>query len=292
MSPVVNNGDTTYQYLKEPQYKQSFSKFMVWYNSMPKMVVQRNVGKSFRYAFAKELRQTPSKLSQFQLRFCNRLSPEMLSADAGFEYNSTKFVIGVSPFLNYFSNYIYLNPSSEHDRLYGNGNQVYYYTQCEVFRYGTEIHAHYQLLKPLQVGISGEYVYSEQLSGEKKRFTLPFSPPASVILNAKYQKQRIQFVENAYLFVDYKLAAPQNNIVPPEETTEGYQVINMGLGGDVKLRNQKLTISLQVQNLLNTKYFNHTSYYRLINVPEPGRNFIVNISIPFSGELKINTINL
>ena len=138
----------------------------------------------------------------------------------------------------------------------------------------------------MQVGIIGEYVYSEQLSGEKKGFTLPFSPPASVILNVKYQKQKITFIENAYVSVDCKLAAPQNNIVPPEEKTDGYQVINIGLGGDVKLKNQKVSISLQVQNLFNTKYFNHTSYYRLINVPEPGINFIINISIPFSGKIK------
>ena len=96
----------------------------------------------------------------------------------------------------------------------------------------------------------------------------------------------MKFVENAYLSIDYKLTAPQNNIVPPEEITNGYQVINIGFGGDVKLKKQKLTLSLQVQNLLNTKYFNHTSYYRLINVPEPGRNFILNISIPFSGKIK------
>jgi iron complex outermembrane receptor protein len=131
----------------------------------------------------------------------------------------------------------------------------------------------------------GEYVYSEQQTGEKKGFTLPFSPPASAILNVKYQKPKVKFIENAYLSVDYKLTAPQNNIVPPEEKTDGYQLINVGLGGDVKLKNQKIAISLQVQNLLNNKYFNHTSYYRLINVPEPGRNFIINIAIPFSGKI-------
>ncbi|MBN2820490.1 MAG: TonB-dependent receptor, partial [Bacteroidales bacterium] len=71
-----------------------------------------------------------------------------------------------------------------------------------------------------------------------------------------------------------------------EESTDGYQLINLGFGGEIKLGNQKLDISFQVQNLLNEKYFNHTSYYRLINVPESGRNFILNISIPFSGKLK------
>ena len=129
-------------------------------------------------------------------------------------------------------------------------------------------------------------MYSEQMTGEKKGFTLPFSPPASAIFNIKYQKQKIKFVENAYLSLDYRVTAPQNNIVPPEETTNGYQIVNLGLGGDIVFKNQRISISIQVQNLFNTKYFNHTNYYRLINVPEPGRNFIVNISMPFSGKIK------
>jgi iron complex outermembrane receptor protein len=133
----------------------------------------------------------------------------------------------------------------------------------------------------LQLGIVGEYVYSKQLSGEKKGFTLPFSPPASGIFNIKYQRAKIMFVKNAYLSLDYRMTAAQYNIVPPEEVTKGYQVINIGLGGDISIYKQKIKLSMQIQNLLNTKYFNHTSYYRLINVPEAGRNFIANISIPF-----------
>jgi iron complex outermembrane receptor protein len=137
------------------------------------------------------------------------------------------------------------------------------------------------------LGVIGEYVYSEQLSGEKEGFTLPFSPPASAIFNVKYQRQRLSFIENAYISFDYRITAAQNRIVPPEETTDGYQVINIGFGGGINLKKQTINISFQVQNLLNTKYFNHTSYYRLINVPEPGRNFIINISIPFSVKSKL-----
>jgi len=83
------------------------------------------------------------------------------------------------------------------------------------------------------------------------------------------------------LSLDYKLTAPQNNIVPPEETTDGYQVVNLRLGGTIQSQTVKYGISFQVQNVLNTKYFDHTSYYRLINVPEQGRNFIANLSASF-----------
>ena len=97
-------------------------------------------------------------------------------------------------------------------------------------------------------------------------------------------------IEKAFLSLDYRVTAAQNNVVPPEVKTKGYQLINLGLGGDLYFGHQQVNINAQVQNLFNTKYFNHTSYYRLINVPEAGRNFIVNISIPFSGKLKQNRI--
>ena len=131
------------------------------------------------------------------------------------------------------------------------------------------------------MGVLGEYVYSEQISGEKKGFTLPFSPPASAILNLKYRKPKLMVLNDAYVSLDYRLTAAQNKIVPPEEQTDGYQVANISFGGNVNAGRQKLEFSMQVQNLLNSKYFNHTSYYRLINIPEAGRNFVMNVSIPF-----------
>ncbi len=291
-SPVDKNGETSMQYLQRSgNINRGFSN-LTWsagYNYNPgKWSYKANMGKSFRMPIAKELSANGVNYHRFSYEVGNaELSPEIsYQLDAGIEYNSKKFAIGTTPFLNYFTNYIYLNPSSEHDRLYGNGNQVFYYTQSNVLRYGTELHAHYELFQSLQIGIIGEYVYSEQMSGEKKGFTLPFSPPPSGIFNIKYHKQKIEIIENAYMSIDYRITATQNNIVPPEKTTDGYQIINLGLGGNIILKNQKLSITMQVQNLLNNKYFNHTSYYRLINVPEAGRNFIINVSIPFSGKIK------
>lgn len=291
-SPIYESGDTLYQRLQRAdEISRNFSNF-TWslgynYNS-DKWSYKLNVGKSFRMPIAKELGANGINYHRFSYEVGNAdLSPEIsYQFDAGIEYSSKKFAIGASPFANYFSNYIYLNPTSKYDRLYGFGNQVFEYTQTQVLRLGGELHAHYEISKHFQLGLIGEYVYAEQLSGEKKGYTLPFAPPASAIFNVKYQKPKIAFVSNAYASLDYRLTASQNNIVPPEEPTDGFQVFNLGIGGDVMLKGKKIDVALQVQNILNTKYFNHTSYYRLINVPEAGRNFILNISIPFSVKMK------
>lgn len=287
-SPVETETGTAMEYLQRaPALSKHFSSFSwgVGYNyNTDNLTAKANLGKSFRMPISKELAANGVNYHHFSYEVGNPdLSPEVsYQFDGGAEFHHQNFAIGVTPFVNYFSNYIYLNPTSEHDRLYGNGNQVFYYTQSRVFRWGGEIHSHVELTENWQLGLMTDYVYSVQLSGEKKGFTLPFSPPASGLLNLKYSRIKFAGVLNPWFSVDYRLTLRQDNIVPPEEKTPGSSVFNVSLGGNLKISQQLVSIALQVQNLLNTKYFNHTSYYRLINVPEPGRNVVLNVSIPFT----------
>ena len=43
----------------------------------------------------------------------------------------------------------------------------------------------------------------------------------------------------------------------------------------------RLNVALHADNLLNRRYYDHTSYYRLIDVPEPGRNISVKVGLEF-----------
>jgi iron complex outermembrane recepter protein len=288
-SPVENETDTVWQFLhRAPALNRNFSSWS-WsagYNSNTEhLSFKLNAGKSFRMPLAKELAANGVNYHHFSYETGNPdLSPESsYQLDAGLSWHSRKFALGITPFINYFSNYIFLNPGFEHDRLYGNGNQVFNYTQSEVFRFGGEIHAHYDFIPQLTFGFIFNYVYSEQLSGAKKGFTLPFSPPASSVINLRYQPNQILFLKNPYASVDCKIVAAQHSIVPPEVKTPGFQVVHLNFGADFLPGNHPVSVSLQIQNLLNEKYFNHTSYYRLINLPEPGRNLVLNVNIPFGG---------
>ncbi len=293
LSPLTNEPASEYRHLQRAHHIDRRFSSISWsagYNlNLERWSFKSNIGKSFRMPIAKELAANGVNYHQFSYEVGNPdLSPEMAYQwDIGADYVYNRLSAGISPFVNYFTNYIYLNPTSEHDRLYGNGNQVFYYMQSRVLRYGAEMHVEYQILPQIQIGWTGEYVYSEQLSGVKKGFTLPFSPPPSMRLHAGYLTKKLaRSIENAYVSLDHIITAPQNNIVPPEDPTPGHQVLNIGAGGDLKWGKQPIQVSLQIQNLLNTKYFNHTSYYKLIHVPEPGRNIVIHISIPFSGKIK------
>jgi iron complex outermembrane receptor protein len=286
LSEITENGQTTSQYLKRSDdLTKTFQSFNwsagVNYNP-GKLALKANLGTSFRMPIAKELASNGVNYHYFRFEKGNpNLSAERsYQLDLGLEWQENKWSIQLSPFFNYFPNYIYLNPTSQHDIYYGAGNQAFEYEQSKVMRYGGELQTRYQFLPVLSVEILAEYLYSEQLSGNKKGYTLPFSPPASVLFGMTYSPA-IKNLRDTYFLLDYRYTAAQNQIVPPEKKTASSNVFNLALGTKLKTGKQDFTISLQVQNLFNTKYLNHTSFYRLIELPEASRNIILSVKVPF-----------
>ncbi|TDH26964.1 TonB-dependent receptor [Segetibacter sp. 3557_3] len=249
-----------------------------------------NIGKSFRMPIAKELSANGVNYHYFSYERGNaNLSPEQsYQADVGLGWNTEKWFVQFSPFYNYFPNYIYLNPTSAHDYYYGAGNQVFKYAQSRVMRYGGEVQARYHVLKTVSVELLGEYLYARQLSGDKRGYTLPFSPPPSGLANITWSPAINNTFSKTYFSLDFRRTLKQDNIVPPEKKTPGYSIIHLQTGSEIKIAKQVVQLSLQVQNLLNTRYLNHTSFYRLIELPEAGRNVVLSLKIPFRIQSAVN----
>ena len=286
-STVETDNGSTEEYVVRAQNQSRNFNSLTWalglnYN-LKKFGFKANVGKSFRVPIAKELGANGVNYHYFSYERGNiDLDPEQsYQADLGFNYTQNKWFVELTPFVNYFSNYIYLNPTAYHDYLYGAGNQVFEYTQSEVIRYGSELQFSWEFYKNLTVNVTGEYVYSLQLSGDKEGYTLPFSPPASALTNLSWTPHLSDKLKNTSFSIDWRVAAAQNNIVPPERKTPGYQIFGLKAGTQIKIKKQPIECSLQVQNIFNKKYMMHTSFYRLIGLPEAGRNIILSINIPF-----------
>jgi len=244
--------------------------------------LKANIGKSFRMPIAKELAANGVNYHYFSYERgdANLSAEQSYQADLSLGWNTGKWSVQLSPFYNYFPNYIYLNPTPNHDYNYGAGNQIFQYTQSRVMRYGGELQVKYNFWKNLSTEVLAEYLYAEQLSGDKKGYTLPFSPPVSVLLNLSWSPE-LPGLRDSYLSLDYRITGRQNNIVPPEKESPGYQIVNLQAGTKIKLYKQSLILSVQAQNLLDTRYLNHTSFYRLIELPEAGRNIVLSLKIPF-----------
>lgn len=258
----------------------SFSAGAVWRRK--KLSAKLNIGKSFRMPSAKELAANGVNYHNFSYEVGNKdlKSESSYQIDGEFNFLSRLFDVTLSPFAGYFSNYIFLNPTPKFDRLYGNGNQIFKYSECEVLRYGGEAQLKFRAAlrkSELEFLLSGEYLKSRQLSGEKKGYTLPFSPPQSLVFETVFTKKPKRFLKEFHFGADVKAAASQNDIVPPENPTDGYCVF--AVSGGLTVKNVELT--LRIKNVFNTVYYCHTSFYRLINVPEQGRCAVINLKFNF-----------
>src|SRR5690606_39643655 len=100
---------------------------------------------------------------------------------------------------------------------------------------------------------------------------------------ASYRFKDLLIFESPRIMADLRITAAQNDIVPPEEKTEGYQAFNISattgiplLGGE-----KRAQLRIKLNNVFNTEYYDHTSFYRLIDVPEAGRNISLSLTVPF-----------
>lgn len=244
-------------------------------------LLKLNIGKSFRVPIAKELGTDGVNYNIFRYEEGNpNLKPEeSYQVDAGINWHNEVLNIQIDPYLNYFSNYIYLNPTPEfHDP---DGMQLSQYSEARVLRYGIEVDVTYKFLQHWEAHLAGEYLYARQLNGPKKDFSLPFTPPASGTFGLKYTFFGKEQGTDGFISTTLQAAAKQDRVIPPEAVTPAYYIWNMTAGKSFMIGNYKLNINLQAHNLLNKRYYDHTSYYRLIDVPEPGRNFALMIGLEF-----------
>lgn len=258
------------------------------YDPSPKWSFKANVGKSFRMPIAKELAANGVNYHYFSYELGN---PD-LKAEQSYQADFTAVLqhgdweIQLSPFINYFPNYIYLNPTSRFDHYYGAGNQVFRYEESEVIRFGGELQATYRLSPSVRISAVGEYLYAEQRSGDKRGFSLPFSPPPSLLTSINWSPELKHRHTRPYVAAEYRIVGAQNRIVPPERKTEGYGVASLQAGLSTYWSGTPIHLRLQVQNIFDTKYMSHTSFYRLIELPEMGRNIVLSVRIPFQKTLK------
>jgi iron complex outermembrane receptor protein len=245
-----------------------------------KLSWQINAGKSFRMPTAKEIASNGINyhMYRYEKGDTSLVAEESYQLDFGITLKSAKWKAAITPFINYFPNYIYMNPTAE----YQEAQQVYYYSQSQVFRSGGELSASYQINKSWNLAADLEYIYSIQLSGKKRGYTLPFSPPLTINTELEFAPESTGFLKKPVVAIHLKAVGNQNNIVPPERTTPGYVTVNMRGGFEVQILKQTINFSAQLVNIFNTVYYDHNSFYRIIGIPGTGRNMIVNVQIPIN----------
>lgn len=105
---------------------------------------------------------------------------------------------------------------------------------------------------------------------------MPFSTPWSVDADVKCS---FAWHGKGFAALNVHVVGAQHDIVPPEKPTDGYFTLNASAGKEFEWGKKVVKVALHANNLLNRRYYDHTSYYRLIDVPEPGRNVAVMVGL-------------
>jgi iron complex outermembrane receptor protein len=190
-----------------------------------------------------------------------------------YAYHKQGLTASVSPYLAHYQNYIYLQPSGNWSEL-PHAGQVYKYTGAKTFVAGAEASLTVDLTSVLHYQLEADYVFMWNMD---EHTPLSFSPPARVKNQVAWGKEG-----KGKVFVEGEWIAKQGRVAKNEETTPGAWLGSVG--AMVKIKHG--TVQITVNNVLNTKYYNHLSFYRKINVPEMGRNIQVLFKLPINILLK------
>jgi iron complex outermembrane receptor protein len=195
-----------------------------------------------------------------------------VQTDLNLEYKNSHFEFFANGFYNHINNYIYTNPSG----LIIAGNDVFNYIQNNAKLYGGEIglHFHPHPLDWLHFESSFESVTGKKQNGD----FLPLIPANNWnnSLRAEFNVKR--WLKDGFATLNVSNTFHQKNVSGFETKSNGYTLLNFGIGGDIKFGKTAFNINLNGNNLLNKSYIAHLSRLKTDGIPNIGRNIVLGIN--------------
>ena len=238
-----------------------------------------NIGNSFRYPGANELSSNGVHHGAFRHEMGNAglKSEKGYQLDVDYQYDGSKLSVTLNPFITLFSNYIYLEPSGEWSVL-PHAGQIYRYNQSEALMSGGELIVEYDFDDRWSASSDLEYLYSINLSDN---YPLPFSPPAAVTTDLMYSDLGSGVITQYSLALENRWVMDQKRVSRNEEMTPGANLWNLTAHAHWNINGKRFLTQLRADNIFNTSYLNHLSFYRKLNAPEPGRNIQLIVKVMF-----------
>ena len=184
--------------------------------------------------------------------------------------------IVINPFVNQINNYIYKiqrfddNEQPEVDDY--SGLFIFDMKQTDAIFSGGDIAIHYH------PHIAHWLHLESNLSLLANQDSLPFIPQNRINNTIKIDFKSENKLNLNSLSAQYIHFFDQNNVAPYETSSSAYQLINLGCTGSISVKH-KIDYSFGVNNLLNNKYIDHLSRLKTYEIPNPGRNIYIKLSL-------------
>jgi len=253
-----------------------------------KWILKANLGKSFRVPYPAETVSNGIHHGTFrhEMGTPNLKSEHGYQLDLAADWNFGKFTGNFSFYFNYFDNYIYLGPTfpAQFSRLPEAG-QIFQYRQDDAIYTGFELQWEWDISSNFALHQAVDFVQSYN---PETSLALPFTPQPSIKTDFNIVPYENSWIKDTYVEFshEYHLAASGNlRVDRSERATPGYQLFGIGVGSSFKIGTQTIDVKIKGQNILNTTYLSHLSRYRIIDIPEQGRNIVLSLRFPFSSSL-------
>lgn len=199
-----------------------------------------------------------------------------VQTDLNLEYKNSHFEFFANGFYNHINNYIYTNPSG----LIIAGNDVFNYIQNNAKLYGGEIglHFHPHPLDWLHFESSFETVTGKKQSRSLGSDFLPLIPANNWNNTLRAEFNIKNWLKDGFATFNVSNTFNQKNVSGFETKSNGYTLVNFGIGGDLKFGKTAFNINLNGNNLLNKSYIAHLSRLKTDGIPNIGRNIVLGIN--------------
>ncbi|MEI6851445.1 MAG: TonB-dependent receptor, partial [Bacteroidota bacterium] len=284
----ANTGDTIFEAFSK-QFVSVSGAIGFTYTFNKNFNVKLNIGRGYRspniYELATSMNGAAPDPGTFSFNAGNyTLKPEAsIQIDGEFTYNSKYIDASISGFYNHIGNYIYQrNINNEFKVFEGQSVPVYRFVQGNSLLTGFEAGLNIHPLKSLSFENTMAYVHGTNLS---TKVPLPFIPATHSFHEIKWvfvKGRNNSVISNAYAKFGVKNVWEQNRFDSFETKTGAYTLIHAGIGCDIKIGKQKLSIFINGENLANKKYFDHLNRFKILDIYNPGRNINFGISLPFT----------
>lgn len=235
------------------------------------LIARLNLASGFRAPNLSELSSNGLHEGKWEIGNSNLDNEQNLQLDLSLEYKSKHFEFFINSFYNNIYNYIFIAPTGEEI----NDFDVYTYIQNDAYLYGGEmgLHLHPHPLDWLHFESTYEMVIGKQKEGSY----LPRIPANKFDNTFRAEFDINDWLEFGYLFINLESTFKQNKISDFEEFSDSYNLLNIGLGGNLTYKKLKTNINFTIKNVLNKEYISHLSVLNEEGISNPGINFIFGI---------------
>ncbi len=259
------------------KYFGSFSgSFGATYNFSEKLLFRANFAAAYRTPNLAELTSNGQHELRYEIGDHDLVPENAYETDLSIHYHKDNFTIDIAGFYNIVSNYIFISPTGD---TTNSGINIFRYKQANSFLFGGEagLHVHPKSIK----WIHFETTFSSVIGKQENGNYLPFVPAHKLHFELRAEKEKLLFLQKTFISINTCTALDQNNAAPDETSTKGYTLLDLSVGGNIKMKNQFIFLSISANNILDKKYIDHLSTLKEVNLYNPGRNITLSLKIPF-----------